>query len=311
MSTLFVDLFSCRIMTRLGTRLVVYPLLLLGFLVTACNGGGGAATTSNTSPDASVVPTQNSVSGNTIPPTSGTSPTTPETISSAYWQARHESGNLEEYSWWHPENNPYGRFQVVPDPAGTGRGYVFKGEIVAAVPSGGDSHRLYPMLLMPCYRGAYSSRFLVWADIPTNQDRGWYSFATYSNTKDWGDLFGVNLAREEGEDRLVLFHTPSMGKGEFTRLSRIPFPMRKWVKIEVRVDQNGIMLSQDDRLIAEAKKEWGAEGVGLCEAHWGMYAQGKNSSGVVLNDDIAVTLDTPFEKRPYIVRAAKSGQRSR
>jgi len=62
------------------------------------------------------------------------------------------------------------------------------------------------------------------------------------------------------------------------------------------------MLFQDERLVAEAPKNWGPEGVGLCEAHWGLYGEGKNRSGLLLNDDITVTLDIPFDIRPQIVR---------
>ncbi len=220
-----------------------------------------------------------------------------------YWQAGHETGNLDEYSWWRVEGVPTGTLQVVPDPTAAGRGSVLKGEITSVSPQGGDSHRLYPALLLPeCYHGAYTSTFSVWADVPKNGQRGWFSFATYTNRKDWNDLFGVNLGFEEGEDRLVLFHVPVFGKGNFTRLSRKPFPMRQWVKIDVRVDQGGIMLFQDDRLVAEARKNWGPEGVGLCEAHWGLYGEGKNRSGLMLNDDISVSFDTPFGISPRMVR---------
>ena len=221
-----------------------------------------------------------------------------------YWQARHETGDLEEYSWWHVEGVPTGTLMVVPDPTGSGRGYVLCGEITTIAPPGGDSHRMYPALLLPeCYRGGYRSSFHVWADLPSPAQRGWFSFATYSNKQDWKDLFGVNLGFEQGEDRLVLFHVPVFSKGTFTRISSIPFPMRQWVKVDVKVDYSGIMLFQDDRLIGEAKKEWGAEGVGLCEAHWGLYGQDKNRSGLLLNDDITVSLDTRFDKQPRMVRA--------
>lgn len=227
----------------------------------------------------------------------------PTAPAAPYWQARHETGTLEEYSWWRVEGVPTGTAQVVPDPTDGGHGSVFQGVITAVSPPGGDSHRLYPALLLAdCYRGAYTSAFSVWVDVPHDGQRGWFSFATYSSRKDWGDLFGVNLGHEEGEDRLVLFHVPVFGKGNFTRLSRIPFPMRQWVKIEVRVDQSGVMLFQDDRLVAEAEKNWGPEGAGLCEAHWGLYGEGKNRSGLLLNDDITVTLDTPFAPRPKMVR---------
>lgn len=237
------------------------------------------------------------------PNTKATSETAP------YWQARHETGNLEEYSWWHIEGVPTGTLKVIPDPTGSGRGSVLRGEITAASPPGGDSHRIYPALLLPeCYRGGYHSTFNVWADFPPSTQRGWFSFATYSNKKDWKDLFGVNIGFEQGEDRLVLFHVPVFSKGTFTRISSIPFPMRRWVKVDVKVDSSGIMLFQDERLIAEAQKDWGAEGVGLCEAHWGLYGQDKNRSGVLLNDDITVNLDTRFDKPPRMVRVQTKGK---
>jgi len=226
-----------------------------------------------------------------------------------YWKAHHETGDLEEYSWWLIEGVPTGTLKVIPDPTGSGHGFVLRSEITAATPPGGDSHRLYPALLLPeCYRGGYRSTFQIWADIPPSTERGWFSFATYSNKKDWKDLFGVNLGFEQGEDRLVLFHVPVFSKGTFTRISAIPFPMRQWVKVEVKVDNGGIMLFQDERLIAEAKKEWGADGVGLCEAHWGLYGQDKNRSGELLNDDITVNLDTSFDKPPRMVRLQTKGK---
>ena len=218
-----------------------------------------------------------------------------------YWQAHHETGNLQEYSWWQAAGAPTGELRVVPDPTGSGRGFVLRGEITAPGPFGGESHRFYPCLLLPeCYRGGYRSSFLLWADLPPAAERGWFSFATYSSKKEWKDLFGVNLGFEQGVDCLVLFHVPSFGKGAFTRVSRIPFPMRRWVKVEVRVDDGGILLFQDDLLIAEAKKDWGGEGAGLCEAHWGLYGEGRNLRGTVLNDEVTVNLDTTFGKPPRI-----------
>ena len=105
-----------------------------------------------------------------------------------------------------------------------------------------------------------------------------------------------------------MFHVPVFGKGNYKRISGIPFPMRQWVKIEVQVGAGGILLFQDDRLIAEAEKEWGAEGVGLCEAHWGTYGEGKNRRGLILNDDITINLDRPFDKRPRLVRGGTGGK---
>jgi hypothetical protein len=231
-----------------------------------------------------------------------------------YWQARHETGDLEEYSWWPEKAVSTGIMKVMPDPTGSGRGNVLSGEITAASPPGGDSHRLYPVLLLPeCYRGAYRSRFEVRADLPPTTEQGWYSFATYTNKQNWQDLFGVNLGVEKGENRLILFHVPVVGKGTYTKISSIPFPLRQWVTLEVQVDNSGILLYQDDHLIAEAVKQWGPEGVGLCEAHWGMYGQGKNRRGTILNGSINIRLDQPFDKPPRMVRdtgsAGKKGRK--
>jgi hypothetical protein len=40
--------------------------------------------------------------------------------------------------------------------------------------------------------------------------------------------------------------------------------------------------------VAHAEKEWGPGGVKLCAAHWGMYADGKNREGVIMNDRISI-----------------------
>ena len=227
----------------------------------------------------------------------------PHSAGAFYWKADHENGSLEEYSWWKTETVPTGTLKVITDPTGAGRGYVLSGEVTSGAIPANESHRLYPALMLPdCYRGPYSSVFHVWSDLPLDKEHGWFSFATYTNRKEWQDLFGVNLGEENGESRLILFHVPVVGKGDFTRISPIPFPMKQWVKIEVSVDSSGIMLLQDDRLVAEAKKTWGREGPGLCEAHWGMYAQGKNSSGVILNDDVSITFEQPFDMPPRKIR---------
>ena len=224
-----------------------------------------------------------------------------------FWQALHETGNLEEYSWWRVEGVPSGTLTVVPDPTDSHHGFVLRGEITSRSPPPGDSHRLYPAFMLPeCYRGAYTSTFSVWADLPPHSaTRGWLSFATYSNKLNWKDLYGVNLGHEAGEDRLILFHVSVFGKGNFTRVTPMPFPMKQWVKITVKADEAGIMLFQDDHLVAESKKNWGAEGVGLCEAHWGLYGQGKTSSGVLLNDDLSISFEQPYNNKPRMVRSDK------
>jgi hypothetical protein len=115
------------------------------------------------------------------------------------------------------------------------------------------------------------------------------SLATYTNVKNWQDLFGVNLDTEDGQPVLVLFHVPKFGQGRFKRSSRLAFPMKQWVRIEVVVSEQGaISVFQDEKLVLQAVKDWGPAGPSICEAHWGLYAEGKTDFGHLLNDDITL-----------------------
>jgi hypothetical protein len=269
-------------------RLIFLFIAAVGIILTAIQ-------FKQTTPAREIEHTQSSTAGITAP-ASSTGP--------AFWQALHETGNFEEYSWWQTREFPNGTLSVVTDPTGSGRGFVLRSEITRSASSPADSHRLYPVFaLKQCYQGSYSSSFYVWADLPPHStERGWISFATYSNQAGWKDLFGVNLGHENGRDCLVLFHVPEFGKGDFTRFEPVPFPMKEWVTITVKVDQSGIMLLQNDRLVAEAKKNWGPNGVSLCEAHWGLYSQGKTSSGILLNDNISIAFDRAFPDNLIMIR---------
>lgn len=201
------------------------------------------------------------------------------------WKATHGRGDFREYSWAH-DNTAVGSFSVVMDPSNAYGTMVYRGVITG---SQLDSHRLYPLVeLSPCISGAYRSSFRVWADLPPAERRGWISFATYTNADKWLDLFGVNLGTVDGEDRLVLFHVPRMGMGAYITDQAKPFPMRKWVQVDVDVDTNGIRLFQDGVQVAHADKDWGPGGVKLYAAHWGLYAEGKNREGVIMNDQITI-----------------------
>ena len=201
------------------------------------------------------------------------------------WKATHNRGDFREYSWAH-ETTTSGTFSVVLDPIGASGDMVYRGVITG---SSADSHRLYPLVeFSPCIRGPYRSSFLVWADFPPLERRGWVSFATYTNTDKWLDLFGVNLGFVDGEERLVLFHTPRMGQGVYVTDRKVAFPLKTWVTVDVEVDNAGIRLYQDGVLVVHAEKEWGPGGVKLCAAHWGLYAEGKNREGVIMNDRISI-----------------------
>jgi hypothetical protein len=202
------------------------------------------------------------------------------------WYAHHEGGDFSQYFWRHPDT-ACGWLMVVPDPTSSGRGDVAESQILCAQEKG-MVHRLYPTLnLDKCLYGSYYSAFDVWLRAPPVAEPGWISLATYTNVKNWQDLFGVNLGTQNGRIALVLFHVPRFGQGQFERKTRVDFPMEQWVKIEVMVDEaQGIRVFQDKTLVLQASKDWGPAGPAICEAHWGLYAHENIDFAHLLNDDI-------------------------
>jgi hypothetical protein len=210
----------------------------------------------------------------------------PNTRTEYQWYAHHESGDFSNYFWRHPDST-CGWLMVVSDPTSSGRGYVAESQILCAREKG-TAHRLYPTLnLEKCLYGSYYSAFDVWLAAPPVAEPAWISLATYTNVKNWQDLFGVNLSHKDGQIELVLFHVPKFGQGRFERKARIGFPLKRWVKIEVMVDEKeGIRVFQDKKLVLQAHKDWGPAGPTICEAHWGLYAHGDVDFAHLLNDDI-------------------------
>jgi len=204
------------------------------------------------------------------------------------WVANHERGDFGEYFWRHADTS-CGWLVVKPDPTSSGHGYVSESQIFCSSGQKG-AHRLYPTLnLEKCLYGSYYSSFYVWLSAPPAQERGWVSLATYTNLKNWQDLFGVNLGTADGQLQLVLFHVPTFGQGQFKRPTRLAFPMKQWVRIEVVVSEQGtISVFQDEKLALQAVKDWGPAGPAICEAHWGLYAEGKTDFAHLLNDDIVL-----------------------
>ena len=204
------------------------------------------------------------------------------------WAATHESGTFNEYSFVHKAEK-CGTFAVVKDPTGSGRGYVYRGEVTCARPDG-SSHRLYPTIDFPrCRLGPYRSKFLVWVDVPQVPGKGWVSVATYSVRKNWQDVFGLNLTLRDNAWWMELFHVPVFGKGDFHTEKKIPFPLRKWVQVTVEVGEDGLIhVYQDGTMILTAPKKWEQGIPALCEAHWGFYAAGQIADGMILNDDIDI-----------------------
>ena len=202
------------------------------------------------------------------------------------WVAHHESNDFSDYFWRHA-NTACGWLTVVADPTGSGRGYVSESQIYCALGKG-QVHRLYPTLnLEQCLYGSFYSAFDVWLSAPPTDERGWISLATYSNVKNWKDLFGINLGVEAGQTVLVLFHVPKFGQGRFERRTRVPFPMKRWIRIEVIVDAQGVIrVFQDGAPVLQALKDWGPAGPAICEAHWGLYSEGNTDFAHLLNDNI-------------------------
>jgi hypothetical protein len=206
------------------------------------------------------------------------------------WTANHEIGGFDEYSWKHPDNS-CGYQVIVNDPTKRNSGKVLKTVVKCNQPKSSDKHRLYPTLnFNQCYSGSFQSTFLAWVDLPPTKKRGWVSLATYSNVKNWLDLFGINLEPTDKGDRLILFHVPKLGQDSFVRESYIEFPMKEWVEIKVNVNSFGLVqLYQNGILIGSALKDFGANGPAICEAHWGFYGKGNTQRGMILNDDITIT----------------------
>ena len=202
------------------------------------------------------------------------------------WCAHHESGDFSQYFWRHPDTD-CGWLAVVPDPTASGRGAVAESQIFCSEKA---VHRLYPTFnLDTCLYGSYYSAFDVWVSSPPIVAPGWISLATYTNEKNWRDLFGVNLDGKDGNFTLVLFHVPKFGQGRFERKAPIDFPMKRWVRIEVMVDAaQGIRVFQDRTLVLQAEKDWGPAGPAVCEAHWGLYADGGVEFVHLLNDNIVL-----------------------
>ena len=65
--------------------------------------------------------------------------------------------------------------------------------------------------------------------------------------------------------------------------------MKKWVRIEVFIDAHGVIhVFQDGAPVLHAVKAWGPAGPSICEAHWGLYAEGTTDFAHLLNDNIVL-----------------------
>lgn len=101
-----------------------------------------------------------------------------------------------------------------------------------------------------------------WSDLPSERERGWISLATYTNARNWTDLFGLNLVSINEIFQLKILHVPTFGKGDFKSEKNIAFLMRRWVYRKVEVDFESLMVYQDGNLVATPKKEMGCQRAG-------------------------------------------------
>ena len=157
------------------------------------------------------------------------------------------------------------------------------------------NHRGYPTIqLNRTGGGAFKTpaliEFWVWLDMDIQKGE-WFSFATldYTNSTEWDPVL-VNLS---DEGTVQLMHVPSNGQGKRTfQTNSIKFPMKKWTKLTMCLDfdaQDGnVKVWQNDQLVSTSMIAKGRGDGFLTQAHFGLYAPGSLSRGVVYNDDLVI-----------------------
>ena len=74
------------------------------------------------------------------------------------------------------------------------------------------------------------------------------------------------------------------------KVNLTPYTLRYYEKVGllpgVKRRSNGIRVFQNGKLVLQAEKDWGPAGPSICEANWGLYAEGKTDFAHLLNDDI-------------------------
>jgi hypothetical protein len=158
----------------------------------------------------------------------------------------------------------------------------------------GPNHRGYPTAQL--YRlppgGGFATpaviRLWVWADVAMKPGQ-WVSLATLSaDASDrWSRVVTVNL---DPGGWVNVFHVPVQGAHLPQIETHRRFPMRRWVKLTIRIDfdpdQGFIAVRQNNHLVARAAVR-GGHGR-LEQAHFGMYAIASLTTGRVCNDDLRI-----------------------
>jgi hypothetical protein len=158
----------------------------------------------------------------------------------------------------------------------------------------GPNHRGYPTVqLWRLPGGGFATPAVVdlwvWADV-TMAKGDWVSLATLSaDASDrWARVVTVNL---DPGGWINVFHVPGPGQHEPTLETHRQFPMRKWVHMSITIDfdprHGSIEVRQNGALVARANVS-GGHGR-LEQAHFGMYAIPRLTSGKVCNDDLTIT----------------------
>jgi hypothetical protein len=131
-------------------------------------------------------------------------------------------------------------------------------------------------------------RLWVWADV-TMKPGQWVSLATLSpDASDrWSRVVTVNL---DPGGWVNVFHVPVNGAHVPQIETHRRFPMRRWVKLTIRIDFDAdhgfIAVRQNNHLVARAAVQ-GGHGY-LEQAHFGMYAIASLTTGKVCNDNLKI-----------------------
>ena len=132
-------------------------------------------------------------------------------------------------------------------------------------------------------------RLWVWADVAMTPGQ-WVSLATLSpDASDaWNPVVTVNL---DPGGWINVFHVPVPGAHVTEIETHRRFPMRKWVRLKIRIDYDprhgSIEVLQDGVLVARARVS-GGHGR-LEQAHFGMYAIPSLTTGKVCNDNLRIS----------------------
>jgi hypothetical protein len=136
--------------------------------------------------------------------------------------------------------------------------------------------------------------FYSWLDSPAFGNGRWMSLFTSNNSCDWSDMV-VTVGLEDASNRLTPAHIWSTGGTVTDAPTRAAFPMRTWVRTTVYLNYHSgaLHLWQDGQKQLEATFTRNSRQI--CQFHWGLYANGANTSITLFEDDFSIwKLDEPL-----------------